>query len=284
MAGRKGLGTIFEKDIASVIDEINGGGSNSGSVNIKVSEIKPNPYQPRTTFDQAALEELADSIKEVGVFTPLLVRKSISGYELIAGERRLRAAKIAKLTEVPCIVKEFNDSEMMEISILENIQRENLSPIEQAKAYVQLQEKLNYTQDMLAKRLGKSRANITNTLRLLKLPSKVQELVQKNKITYGHARALLGIDNEEKIISLAQRIVDEELSVREIEKIVSGNQQKEKTTKTKTNSNPYLTNVRNIMEKKLDTRVEVRENKIVIHYKSTKELNRILDLIDCLDK
>ena len=284
MAGRKGLGTIFEKDIASVIDEINGGGSNSGSVNIKVSEIKPNPYQPRTTFDQAALEELADSIKEVGVFTPLLVRKSISGYELIAGERRLRAAKIAKLTEVPCIVKEFNDSEMMEISILENIQRENLSPIEQAKAYVQLQEKLNYTQDMLAKRLGKSRANITNTLRLLKLPSKVQELVQKNKITYGHARALLGIDNEEKIISLAQRIVDEELSVREIEKIVSGNQQKGKTTKTKTNSNPYLTNVRNIMEKKLDTRVEVRENKIVIHYKSTKELNRILDLIDCLDK
>lgn len=284
MAGRKGLGTIFEKDIASVIDEINGGGSNSGSVNIKVSEIKPNPYQPRTTFDQATLEELADSIKEVGVFTPLLVRKSISGYELIAGERRLRAAKIAKLTEVPCIVKEFNDSEMMEISILENIQRENLSPIEQAKAYVQLQEKLNYTQDMLAKRLGKSRANITNTLRLLKLPSKVQELVQKNKITYGHARALLGIDNEEKIISLAQRIVDEELSVREIEKIVSGNQQKGKTTKTKTNSNPYLTNVRNIMEKKLDTRVEVRENKIVIHYKSTKELNRILDLIDCLDK
>ena len=284
MAGRKGLGTIFEKDIASVIDEINGGGSNSGSANIKVSEIKPNPYQPRTTFDQAALEELADSIKEVGVFTPLLVRKSISGYELIAGERRLRAAKIAKLTEVPCIVKEFNDSEMMEISILENIQRENLSPIEQAKAYVQLQEKLNYTQDMLAKRLGKSRANITNTLRLLKLPSKVQELVQKNKITYGHARALLGIDNEEKIISLAQRIVDEELSVREIEKIVSGNQQKGKTTKTKTNSNPYLTNVRNIMEKKLDTRVEVRENKIVIHYKSTKELNRILDLIDCLDK
>ena len=286
MAGRKGLGTIFEKDIASVIDEINGGGNTSGSVNIKISEIKPNPYQPRTTFDQAALEELADSIKEVGVFTPLLVRKSINGYELIAGERRLRAAKIAKLTSVPCIVKEFNDSEMMEISILENIQRENLSPIEQAKAYTQLQEKLNYTQEMLAKRLGKSRANITNTLRLLKLPARVQELVQKNKITYGHARALLGIEEEEKIISLAKRIIDEELSVREIEKIVSSStgQQKGKVVKTKTNSNPYLANVRNIMEKKLGTKVDVRKNKLIIHYNTTKELNRILELIDCLDK
>ena len=284
MANRKGLGTIFGQDIDSVLDDINGNVSSSGSIKINISEIRPNPYQPRITFDQAALAELANSIKEVGVFTPLLVRKAINGYELVAGERRLRAAKLAKLTEVPCIIKEFNDSEMMEISLLENIQRENLSPIEEAKAYEQLQKKMEYTQDTLAKRLGKSRANITNTLRLLKLPGRVQELVQKGKLSYGHARALLPIEDEEKIVSLAKRIIDEQLSVRDVERIV--NSTKPKTTKknTKTSQNSYLVNVKDIMEKKLNTKVDVKANKIIIHYKNTKELNRILEKIDCLDK
>ena len=281
MANKKGLGTLFGQDIDDVLSDINGK-STSGSTKIKISDIKPNPYQPRTTFDPAALQELADSIKEHGVFTPLLVRKSLNGYELVAGERRLRAAKLAKLNEVPCVVKEFSDKEMMEISILENIQRENLSPIEEAKAYEQLQNKYEYTQDLLAKRIGKSRAYITNTLRLLKLPIKVQELVQKGKITYGHARALLPIENEEKITALANRIIEEGLSVRDIERIV--NNTKPKQPKPKSNPNAYLANVRNIMEKKLDTRVEVKENKIVIHYSSTKKLNKILELIDCLDK
>lgn len=281
MANKKGLGTLFGQDIDDVLSDINGK-STSGATKIKISEIKPNPYQPRTTFDPAALQELADSIKEHGVFTPLLVRKSLNGYELVAGERRLRAAKLAKLNEVPCVIKEFSDKEMMEISILENIQRENLSPIEEAKAYEQLQNKYEYTQDLLAKRIGKSRAYITNTLRLLKLPIKVQELVQKGKITYGHARALLPIENEEKITALANRIIDEGLSVRDIERIV--NNTKPKQPKPKSNPNAYLANVRNIMEKKLDTRVEVKENKIVIHYSSTKKLNKILELIDCLDK
>ena len=276
MANKKGLGTLFGSDIDDVLNDINGK-SSSGSIKLKVSEIKPNPYQPRTTFDPAALQELADSIKEVGVFTPLLVRKAINGYELIAGERRLRAAKLAKLNEVPCVIKEFSDKEMMEISILENIQRENLSPIEEAKAYEQLQNKYEYTQDLLAKRIGKSRAYITNTLRLLKLPVKVQELVQKGKITYGHARALLPIENEEKIISLANKIIDEGLSVRDVERIVSNS--KPKPTKPKSNPNAYLTNVRSIMEKKLDTKVEVKENKIVIHYSSTKKLNKLLELL-----
>lgn len=281
MANKKGLGTLFGQDIDDVLSDINGK-STSGSTKIKISEIKPNPYQPRTTFDPAALQELADSIKEHGVFTPLLVRKSLNGYELVAGERRLRAAKLAKINEVPCVVKEFSDKEMMEISILENIQRENLSPIEEAKAYEQLQSKYEYTQEILAKRIGKSRAYITNTLRLLKLPIKVQELVQKGKITYGHARALLPIENEEKITALANRIIEEGLSVRDVERIV--NNAKPKQTKPKSNPNAYLVNVKNIMEKKLDTRVEVKENKIVIHYSSTKKLNKILELIDCLDK
>lgn len=283
MANKKGLGTLFGQDIDDVLNDINGK-SSSGSVKIKISEIKPNPYQPRTTFDPAALQELADSIKEVGVFTPLLVRKSINGYELVAGERRLRAAKLAKIAEVPCIVKEFNDKEMMEISILENIQREDLSPIEEAKAYEQLQKKYEYTQELLAKRIGKSRAYITNTLRLLKLPIKVQNYVSKGTITYGHARALLPIENDEKILNLANKIIEEGLTVRDVERIVNNTKPKSSKPKTKSTQNVYLTNVRNIMEKKLDTRVEVRENKIVIHYKSTKELNRILELIDCLDK
>ena len=283
MANKKGLGTLFGSDIDDVLNDINGK-SASGSIKLKVSEIKPNPYQPRTTFDPAALQELADSIKEVGVFTPLLVRKAINGYELIAGERRLRAAKLAKITEVPCIVKEFNDKEMMEISILENIQREDLSPIEEAKAYEQLQKKYEYTQELLAKRIGKSRAYITNTLRLLKLPSKVQDYVSKGTLTYGHARALLPIENDEKIISLANKIINEGLTVRDVERIVNTTKPKPTKPKHPSTQNAYLVNVKDIMEKKLDTRVEVKENKIVIHYKSTKELNRILELIDCLDK
>ena len=283
MANKKGLGTLFGQDIDDVLNDINGK-SSAGAIKIKVSEIKPNPYQPRTTFDPTALQELADSIKEVGVFTPLLVRKAVSGYELIAGERRLRAAKLARITEVPCIVKEFNDKEMMEISILENIQREDLSPIEEAKAYEQLQQKYEYTQELLAKRIGKSRAYITNTLRLLKLPTKVQDYVSKGKISYGHARALLPIENDEKIINLANKIIEEGLTVRDIERIVNTNRPKPTRTKVKSTQNAYLANVRDIIEKKLDTHVEVKENKIVIHYKSTKELNRILELIDCLDK
>lgn len=283
MANKKGLGTLFGQDIDDVLNDINGR-SSAGAIKVKVSEIKPNPYQPRTTFDPAALQELADSIKEHGLVNPLLVRKSISGYELVAGERRLRAAKLAKLTEVPCTIKEFNDKEMMEISILENIQREDLSPIEEAKAYEQLQKKYEYTQELLAKRIGKSRAYITNTLRLLKLPAKVQDYVQKGKISYGHARALLPIENDEKIIALANRVIDEELTVRDVERIANAAKPKQTKPKPKSEQNAFLANVRNIMEKKLDTRVEVKENKLVIHYKSTKELNRILELIDCLDK
>lgn len=280
---RSGLGTVFGTDVDDLLKDINGG-SDGDATSIKISEIKPNPYQPRIEFDQAKLEELANSIREVGIFTPLIVRKGISGYELLAGERRLRAAKLANLTEVPCIIKDFDDKSMMEISILENIQREDLSPIEEAKAYLQLQEKMQYTQDMVARRVGKSRAYITNVLRLLKLPDKVQELVQKGSISNGHARALITIEDEDRILSISKKIVDEGLSVRDVEELVNGIKNKPTKTKQKTSPNAYLTNVKSIMENKLNTKVDVKNNKIVIHYKSTKELNRILDLIDCLDK
>ena len=279
----KGLDAIFGDNIDSVLDEISNGESSikGDRVGLKISDIRPNPYQPRKIFDENALKELSDSIKERGVFQPILVRKSLKGYELIAGERRLKASKLAGLKEIPAIVLNFNDTDMMEVSLLENVQREDLTPIEEAQAYDQIIQKLSYTQDQLAKRIGKSRAYITNTLRLLKLPTKVQEYVNKGKITYGHARALLGINDEDKILDLANRIVNDGLTVRDIEKIVKGKPQKEAPAKKK--ANPYLVNVKRIMEDKLSTKVDVDKKKIVIHYTNTKDLNRILELIDCLE-
>lgn len=283
----KGLGAIFGNDIDAVLDEISKGESQykGDSTKIKISEIRTNPYQPRKTFDESGLTELADSIKEHGVFTPILVRKSISGYELIAGERRLRASKLAKLDEIPAMIVDFDDRDMMEISLLENIQREDLSPIEEAKAYEQLIKKLNYTQEQLGKRVSKSRTYITNTMRLLKLPVKVQELLNKGKLSYGHARALLAIEDEDKMIELANKCVSSNLTVRDIERLARNDEGKKPSSpRTREKSNPYLNSVRRKLEDKLQTQVEVEEKKITIHYADTKGLNRILEILDCLDK
>ena len=281
----KGLGAIFGDDLDSVLDEITKGKDEieGEKVGLKISDIRPNPYQPRKIFDETALKELSDSIKERGVFQPILVRKSLKGYELIAGERRLKASKLAGLKEIPAIVLDFNDTDMMEVSLLENVQREDLTPIEEAQAYSQIIQKLDYTQEELAKRIGKSRVYITNTLRLLRLPTKVQELVNDGKLSYGHARALLGISDEEKILELANRVVNEGLTVRDIETIVKAKNEP-KVPKVKTKPNPYLTNVRRNLEDKLSTKVDVDKKKIVIHYSSTKDLNRILEILNCLDE
>lgn len=280
----KGLGAIFGDDLDSVINEIaNNEAVNKGdSIKIKVNDIRPNPYQPRKKFNEEGLNELADSIKEHGVFNPILVRKSLKGYELIAGERRLRASKLAKQTEIPAIILDFDDKGMMEVSLLENIQREDLSPLDEAKAYEQLIKKLNYTQEVLGKRVSKSRTYITNTLRLLKLPVKVQDLLNKGKLTYGHARALLSIEDEDKMLELANRCVKENLTVRDIEKLAKGDAPTKVKKPKKTN--PYLNSVRRTLENKLNTQVDVEEKKIVIHYKNTNELNDILEKLDCLDK
>ena len=280
----KGLGAIFGDDLDSVINEIaNNEAVNKGdSIKIKVNDIRPNPYQPRKKFNEEGLNELADSIKEHGVFNPILVRKSLKGYELIAGERRLRASKLAKQAEIPAIILDFDDKGMMEVSLLENIQREDLSPLDEAKAYEQLIKKLNYTQEVLGKRVSKSRTYITNTLRLLKLPVKVQDLLNKGKLTYGHARALLSIEDEDKMLELANRCVKENLTVRDIEKLAKGDAPTKVKKPKKTN--PYLNSVRRTLENKLNTQVDVEEKKIVIHYKNTSELNDILEKLDCLDK
>ncbi|MDO5440209.1 MAG: ParB/RepB/Spo0J family partition protein [Erysipelotrichaceae bacterium] len=281
----KGLGAIFGNDIDAVLDEISRGESEykGDSAKIKVADIRPNPYQPRKKFDETGLSELADSIKEHGVFNPILVRKSISGYELIAGERRLRASKLAKLEEIPAIIVDFDDRDMMEVSLLENIQREDLSPLDEAKAYEQLIKKLNYTQEELGKRVSKSRTYITNTMRLLKLPAKIQDLLNSGKLSYGHARALLAIDDEETMEKLANRCIKENLTVRDIERLAREDKPKA-ASRPKATTDPYLNSVRRKLEDKFATQVEVDNKKIAIHYGNTKELNRILEILDCLDK
>ncbi len=279
----KGLGAIFGDDIDSVLDEISNGDSEikGEKVGLKISEIRPNPYQPRKIFDEEALKDLSASIKERGVFQPILVRKSLKGYELIAGERRLKASKMAGLKDIPAIILDFDDTDMMEVSLLENVQRENLTPIEEAEAYDNIIKKLNYTQDELAKKVGKSRAYITNSLRLLKLPIKVRELVNQGKISQGHAKALLSFDDEEKILEVADKIVKDDLTVRDVEKL-----SKVKTIKKDNHKeeDPYLVNVRNNLESKIQTKVDVDKNKLVIHYNGNDELNRILEILDCLDQ
>ena len=184
----KGLSSIFGQDVSKVLDDIQNGDMEVESQEqskIPVDEIRPNPYQPRKVFDEDALKELSSSIKQHGVFTPILVKKSIQGYDLIAGERRLRASKLAGLKDIPAIIVDFDDQEMMEIALLENIQREDLNVIEEAKAYEKLIQRLNYTQEQLAHRVGKSREHITNLLRLLKLPEDVQEYVVNKQLSMG---------------------------------------------------------------------------------------------------
>lgn len=285
MALGKGLDAIFGDNVDQVLEEINNGEREveGKRFTLKISSIRPNPYQPRKNFDDESLKQLSSSIKERGIFQPILVRKSLKGYELIAGERRLKASKMAGLKEIPAVVLDgVDDKDMMEVSLLENIQREDLNPIEEAQAYDQIIKKLDYTQDELAKRVSKSRAYITNTLRLLKLPKKVQDMLSNGKLSYGHGRALLSLDEEDKIIELANKIVKEDLTVRQVEKLVSAKPKKEKTKKGTKDKDPYLAELKRNLEEKLATKVEVEKKKMIIHYTNNDDLNRILEILDCL--
>lgn len=278
----KGLSAIFGDDIDAVLDDIakNESEIKGQKTSIEIAKIRTNPYQPRKNFDEVALQELASSIKEHGVFQPILVRNGISGYELIAGERRMRASKIAGLDHIPAIVLDFNDQEMMEISLLENIQREDLSIIEEAKAYEKLINNLQYTQEELAKRVAKSRSYITNTLRLLKLSNEVQNLLESKELSYGHARALINIEDEKLQLELAKKAVDEGLTVREIEKMAAGQKSKPKKPKAK---DPYFEDLRHRLEQRLATGVEVSARQLTIHYNGIDDLNRILEALNCLE-
>lgn len=276
----KGLTELFGSNVDDLIEEIASGDKDKNILPVK--DIRPNPYQPRKNFDLDKLKELSESIKEHGVFQPIIVRRAIDGYELIAGERRLRASKMAGKTEIPAIIVEFSDQEMMEISLLENIQREDLNAVEEAAAYSQLIDKLGYTQEELAKHVGKSRTHITNMLRLLRLPDDIKAMVRDGKLSYGQARTLLAAEDEEHMHELAERAVREGLSVRELEKLTAVKPVEKK--KKEPRRNPYYEDIRSRLEKQFGTGVDVRKNKMVIYYNSDEDLNRILEKMSGLDQ
>lgn len=259
-------------------------------VDLDLAELRPNPYQPRKTFDEAALQELAQSIKQSGVFQPIIVRKSdVKGYEIIAGERRFRASKLAGKTSIPAIIREFDEAAMMQIAVLENLQREDLSPLEEAEAYDMLMKNLKLTQVELSERLGKSRPYIANHLRLLTLPEVVKELLQGEQLSMGQARTLLGLKNRELMAEVAARAIKESLTVRQLEQLVSElNDQKaapKKTVKKEAAAKPYY--IRESEERLMDkfgTSVLIQEKegkgKIEIEYLSADDLTRILDILE----
>ena len=257
----------------------------SGVQVMKINEVEPNRDQPRKNFDEDALLELSDSIKQFGVLQPLLVRKRKDYYEIIAGERRWRAAKLAGVKEVPVIEKEYTDQEILEIGLIENIQRENLNPIEEAIAYKRLLEEFNLKQDEVAERVSKSRTAVTNSMRLLKLSDKVQQMIIEDMITTGHARALLAIDDPELQYTLANKIFDEKLSVRETEKLVKEikNPKKPKEKKPVANSFIYQ-DLEEKMKSVFGTKVSIAskgkgKGKIEIEYYSDDELEHLFDMM-----
>lgn len=283
----KGLNSIFGQDVEQYLDDIQNNAAEAPGrreVELPIEEIRPNPYQPRKEFDKKALEELSESIKTHGIFTPLLVRRSVSGYDLITGERRLRAAKMAGLKTVPAIQVEFTEEQMMEIAILENVQREDLNPIEEAAAYESLIQKLGYTQEKLAERVGKSREYCANIMRLLKLPEDVQSMVVNKELTMSHVRPLLSLNDEEEIYEAAEKIKKNKMSVREVEayvRDVNGGGQKKPKKKEK---DPMIRDLEIQLSEKLGTQVVFSKKSFTISYHDTDDLNRILELIGCLDE
>ena len=291
----KGLDALIaDKGVKPVAKPAVSADKADGAVLMNISKVEPNREQPRKKFDEDALLELSESIKQFGVLQPLLVQERDDYYEIIAGERRWRAAKLAGIKEVPVIIKKLTEQEIMEISLIENIQREDLNPIEEAQAYKRLLTEFNLKQDEVAERVSKSRTAVTNAMRLLKLNEKVQQMVIDEMLTTGHARALLGIEDQEKQYVVAQRIFDEKLSVRDTEKLVKNIQNEKDDTSVVTKKiDPQLEAVyRNLEEQMkvlLGTKVHInpkddKKGKLEIEYYSQEELDRIIDLIRTVEK
>lgn len=287
MAGKKkGLGKGLDALITDeFVDEKNEKFDNvSRETFININKIEPNQFQPRCKFEEDALQELADSIKVHGVIQPLVVQKKGEMYEIIAGERRWRASRLAGLKEVPVVVKEYSDNEVFEIALIENIQREDLNPIEEALAYQKLIQEYKLKQDEVAERVAKSRVAVTNSLRLLKLSSKVQQMIIDEMISGGHARALLGIDDPEQQYIIANRVFDEKLSVRETERLIK-KLGKEGGEKKKTQENgdiyrDYENKIRDIIGSKVEIQCKANnKGKIIIDYYSGEEFERIYDFL-----
>lgn len=282
----KGLAAIFGEDVNDVLEDIQQGKSDthvSGRFEVSVDDVRPNPYQPRKTFDEGRLRELADSIRQHGVFTPILVKRSLGGYELIAGERRLRACRLAGIKKIPAIEMEFDDQQMMEIALLENIQREDLNAIEEAKAYEKLIQKVGYTQEELARRIGKSREHVANMMRLLKLPARLQQHVTAHELSMGHVRALLSLEDEALMEEVAQKAIREQMSVRAVEKLVKGMVQPKPKKKEKARD-IHMEAVEHRLQERFQTTVKVANGQIIIRYDGDDDLNRILEMIGGLDE
>lgn len=249
-------------------------------IEVPLNELMSNPYQPRKVFDEEALKELSESIKEHGVFQPIIVKKSVKGYNIIAGERRAKASQMAGLTKIPAIVRDFTDDEMMQVALLENLQRENLSAIEEAKAYKSIIESLRLTQEELAKKLGKSRSHITNMLGLLRLPLSVQDMVLYNKISMGHARVLSKLESHDQIEDLANKVINENLSVRDLEGMTESSYFVRNIPLSKPKKSKEYKYVEDAMKEKLGTKVSITGNKIKISFVTKEDLNRILEILN----
>jgi ParB family chromosome partitioning protein len=273
----KGLQAFFPEPNEEIQDKVE---------QIAVSQLRPNPYQPRKTFTEQAIVELSESIAEHGILQPIIARKSIKGYEIVVGERRFRAAQKAGLKEVPVVIKELDEQKMMELALIENLQREDLNPIEEATAYEKLMEHLSMTQEQLATRLGKSRPHIANHLRLLNLPKLVQEFISDGKLSMGHGRALLGLKDKQKLSALLEKILQDKLSVREVEELVNQINERvpRETSRKKVTLTPFLKERQDVLRTRLGTSVAIKpgkkKGKIEIDYFSEEDLERIVQLLD----
>ena len=296
---KNGLGKGLDSLITDKVNKPGAAGpakkeSESDATMMDINKVEPNREQPRKKFDEDALLELSESIKQFGILQPLLVQKRDNYYEIIAGERRWRAAKLAKLKEVPVIVKQLTEQEIMEISLIENIQREDLNPIEEALAYKRLLNEFNLKQDEVAERVSKSRTAVTNSMRLLKLDDRVQQMVIDEMLTTGHARAILGIEDADKQYEVAQKIFDEKLSVRDTEKLVKNLQnEKDSPKQDKQKIDPKLEAIYKDLEEQmkviLGTKVAInpkddKRGKLEIEYYSQDELDRIIDMLRTVQK
>ena len=280
----KGLEQLFNNepmDFSSIEKDIVEHAKTNEIVLIPIDEIRSNPYQPRQHFDEISLEELSISIKEHGVLEPIIVKKSIKGYELVAGERRTKASKLAGLATVPAIIKDFTDQEMMDIALLENIQREDLTPIEIANAFKKYIENTGITQEELAKKFGKSRSYITNLLGLLNLPKSVRDLINNGKLSASHARVLSKLQDQELVLSLTDKIITNDMSVRELEKLASADYVDKKKPIVRTNyKSARQSLLENTLRDIIGTKVTISKNKITIPYDSEPDLIRILEILN----
>mgnify|MGYP001136711196 FL=1 len=275
----RGLEDLFNSEsleLNKIEDRIMEGATKDEIVEINLDELRSNPYQPRKIFDEESLQELSDSIREYGVFQPIIVKKSIKGYDIIAGERRVKASKLAGLKTIPAIVRDFSDEQMMQIALLENLQRENLTAIEEANAYNEIINALQITQEDFARRIGKSRSHVTNMLGLLKLPKETQDLILTNKLSMGHARVLSKLEDVNEIEKLSYEIIDNNLSVRELENKVNSSYKRnvefKKRDSKKSGEYKY---VEQALEEKLGTKVKILNNKIVINILTKVSFNKI---------